>query len=292
MSVRIEKGLKKSSLKLEQFEQLAQLCLKVEGIDCPCLVQLSFLDDEAIRKINKKWRDRDQSTDVLSFPASPIKQGMTPTEKTAILKQNWDCETGAAFLGDILINPAQAKRQALDYGHSEAHETSYLFIHAMFHLLAYDHETEADKALMRAREKQVLSLLLSMRVSDEQLLSLAREAMQNAYAPYSRYKVGACLLTEDGRVFQGANLENASFGLTICAERAAVCAAISKGARRFHAIAIAASGDAPWPCGACRQVLSEFSPDLRVLITWGEGQTEESTLSSLLPHQFSLNTNE
>lgn len=122
--------------------------------------------------------------------------------------------------------------------------------------------------------------------TDEQLLALAREAMTRSYSPYSHFKVGACLLSEDGRVFLGCNVENASFGLTNCAERTAVFKAISEGATEFSTLAIAAEHAAPWPCGACRQVLNEFAPDIRVLVTWDNGKVEESTLSALLPHSF------
>jgi cytidine deaminase len=121
---------------------------------------------------------------------------------------------------------------------------------------------------------------------DEQLLALAREAMARSYSPYSHFKVGACLLAADGRVYLGANVENASYGLTNCAERTAVFHAVSDGAQEFAAIAIAAEHAAPWPCGACRQVLNEFSPAMRVLITWENGKTAQSTLRELLPNGF------
>lgn len=88
--------------------------------------------------------------------------------------------------------------------------------------------------------------------SDDQLLALAREAMQRSYSPYSRFRVGACLLSADGRVFEGCNVENASYGLTNCAERTAVFKAISEGATGvYRRIAIAAERSALWPCGAC-----------------------------------------
>ena len=121
--------------------------------------------------------------------------------------------------------------------------------------------------------------------SDEALLALARSAMERSYSPYSHYAVGAALLCADGRVFQGCNVENASFGLTNCAERTAVFKAVSEGEREFLTIAIASRESAPWPCGACRQVLNEFAPGLRVLVTW-DGQTDEASLAELLPHGF------
>jgi len=101
-----------------------------------------------------------------------------------------------------------------------------------------------------------------------------------------QYAVGAALLSADGRVFTGCNIENASFGLTNCAERTAMFKAVSEGAREFTAIAIASKASAPYPCGACRQALNEFAPNLRILVTWGDGLVEETTLPKLLPHGF------
>lgn len=122
-------------------------------------------------------------------------------------------------------------------------------------------------------------------MTDQMLYQLARDAMKNAYVPYSKYRVGAALLSRDGRVFTGCNIENAAYGNTLCAERTALVKAVSEGVREFTKIAIAASGSAPYPCGACRQVLNEFAPGLRVLVTWGEN-VAETTLPALLPHGF------
>lgn len=121
------------------------------------------------------------------------------------------------------------------------------------------------------------------------LLDRARQARQNAYAPYSRFPVGAALLTPDGRVFTGCNVENASYGLTNCAERVAIGKAVSEGAREFLAIAVTGPEDAvaAAPCGACRQVLSEFGPDLPVVMPSESdaGYVVES-ISGLLPGAF------
>ena len=124
-------------------------------------------------------------------------------------------------------------------------------------------------------------------MTDRELFDRACEAMKNAYAPYSRYKVGACLLSEDGRAFTGCNVENSSFGGTICAERTAVVKAVSEGARAFTAIAVVGEHNDAWPCGICRQVLNEFSKDMRVVC--GAASTGKFTvmkLSELLPHSF------
>ena len=118
------------------------------------------------------------------------------------------------------------------------------------------------------------------------LIDAALAAQQHAYAPYSHFRVGCALEADDGRVFVGCNVENASYGLTICAERAAVCAAVAAGAQRFRRAVVVSDADPPAaPCGACRQVLSEFGPTLRVdgvspagTVTW--------TIAELLPAAF------
>ncbi len=123
-------------------------------------------------------------------------------------------------------------------------------------------------------------------MTDHELIALSRKAMQNAYAPYSKYKVGAALLCSDGQVFLGCNIENASFGLTNCAERVAIGNAITHDMRDFSAIAISSEKAMPYPCGACRQVLREFCPDIRVLISTTQGKSDEVSLEKLLPHSF------
>ena len=147
---------------------------------------------------------------------------------------------------------------------------------------------EKDKEVMRSMEEKALNKAGISRIDDELLISKAKEAMQFSYSPYSHFKVGACLLAADGRMFTGCNIENASYGLTNCAERTAVFKAVSEGAREFTVIAIAAEKALAWPCGICRQALNEFAPGIRVLVTWGD-HVEEAPLSALLPHGFGPN---
>ncbi len=119
------------------------------------------------------------------------------------------------------------------------------------------------------------------------LIAAARLALEHSHSPYSRFRVGAALLAEDGRVFTGTNVENASFGLSICAERTAVFKAVSEGCRRFTACAVITETDAPTPpCGACRQVLQEFAPDLVLYLSGRDGTVERHTLAELLPRPF------
>jgi cytidine deaminase len=123
------------------------------------------------------------------------------------------------------------------------------------------------------------------------LLAAARAARGNAYAPYSHFAVGAALLTGDGRRYSGSNVENASYGLTMCAERTAIFRAVADGARSIAAIAVAGpDGVTTAPCGACRQVMAEFGgPDLAVAYATSEGSTE-TTLGALLPAAFDAAT--
>ena len=116
------------------------------------------------------------------------------------------------------------------------------------------------------------------------LIESARLAREHAYAPYSHFAVGAALRTKGGRVFTGCNVENVSFGLTICAERVALGAAVSAGERDFEALAVVADSKEPvTPCGACRQVLAEFSMTLAVCSANLEGAVYESSIAELLP---------
>lgn len=114
----------------------------------------------------------------------------------------------------------------------------------------------------------------------------ALKARQNAYAPYSNFQVGAAIQTQSGAIHSGCNVENASFGLTICAERAAATAAIAAGQTDFKSLTLAIEGNAT-PCGACRQFLVEFNPDLPITIIDPQGRpTAETNLANLLPHAF------
>jgi cytidine deaminase len=123
----------------------------------------------------------------------------------------------------------------------------------------------------------------------DELVAAACDVRQRAYAEYSKFLVGAAIRTTTGNIFVGCNVENASYGLTVCAERAAVFAAVAAGQRQFDAVAIATSGGHP-PCGACRQVLAEFCEELPVLLVDVDqgNRVVEAKLSELLPGRFTL----
>ena len=125
-------------------------------------------------------------------------------------------------------------------------------------------------------------------MDEKTLLAEAAKAQQHAYAPYSKAKVGACVETASGEIFCGCNVENASYGLTICAERAAIFAAVGEGHTRIKQMAIVADGmEKPAPCGACLQVMNEFGVE-KVIIGRSDGSYETYDFASLLPHPFRL----
>lgn len=126
-------------------------------------------------------------------------------------------------------------------------------------------------------------------MTEAELLNIAKNQMKNAYCPYSKVMVGAALLTKNGSVYVGSNIENASFGATMCAERVAVAKAVSAGDTELSAIAIASNIRGITPCGICRQVLYEFSPDMMIIMEdKKEGSIIKTSLCSLLPSGFTL----
>lgn len=128
-------------------------------------------------------------------------------------------------------------------------------------------------------------------MDNKELLKIAEQAREYSYSPYSNFKVGAALLTKNGKIYTGCNVECASIGGTNCAERTAIFKAISEGDREIEAIAIASSNseknEPTYPCGICRQVIIEFGPDIRIITGYTEGEIFECKIKDLIPHYFS-----
>lgn len=127
-------------------------------------------------------------------------------------------------------------------------------------------------------------------VSEQELINAAKEASKKAYAPYSNFHVGAALLTASGKIFQGCNVENASFGATNCAERTAIFSAVVNGEREFKKLVIFVDRkEFTPPCGICRQVISEFSHDIEILLVNNKDEIKRTNIKELLPLSFELN---
>ena len=125
------------------------------------------------------------------------------------------------------------------------------------------------------------------------LISEAKKARENAVAPFSKYKVGAALVTKSGKVYRGCNVENCTYGLTVCAERVALLTALAAGERDFTAIAVVSQSDQPaTPCGPCRQLMWEYCGDIDVTIANLTGKRADYKLSTLFPHPFSFRLEE
>ena len=278
---------------LETFlNEVADACMRLEGVmNAGFCVRV--VDDEEIQALNREMRGIDAPTDVLSFPTVRYPKGTTARDNPKRLRREYDPALEIINLGDCVLNLNRAKRQAKEYRHSLRRELGYLTAHSAFHLMGYDHMNEPDKQRMRAMEKRAMEILNLPRSKEEpmdilDLIRRANEARENAYAPYSRFKVGACILTESGKTFTGCNFENASYGATICAERCAASCAVAVGERRFAAIAVTANTVA-WPCGVCRQVLREFAvvADMPVIVAAaGSNDYQIKPLSELLPESF------
>ena len=275
---------------LEAFlNEVAEACFKVEGIDGAGFC-IRIVDDAAIQELNRTMRGIDKPTDVLSFPTVRYPKGKTAKDTPKRLHREYDPYLGCVNLGDCVLNLDRARQQAEEFGHSLRRELGYLTAHSAFHLMGYDHMEEDEKRIMRSMEKRAMQALSLWRepkgesaVNHEELFKLACNAMQNSYSPYSHFKVGACILTESGATFSGCNFENASYGATICAERCAAGNAIVHGHTKFTAIAIAAEKCPAWPCGVCRQVLSEFCDDMDIILGIPGGELQVHKLSALLP---------
>lgn len=272
------------------LSEVAQAAFNAENIS-DAGFSIRIVDDEAIQALNRQMRHIDQPTDVLSFPTVSFPGGKTARSCPKRLKREYDPFCGYVNLGDCVLNLDRARQQASEYGHSLRRELGYLTAHSAFHLMGYDHMNDDDKSRMRTMEEQAMAAIGLNRDSElsyGDLFKMAEEAMAMAYAPYSHFKVGACILSADGRTFKGCNFENASYGATICAERCAASNAIIAGARIFKAIAVVGSTADAWPCGICRQVLREFaSLDMPVIVgTFGKEYTVK-TLGELLPNSIS-----
>ncbi len=258
---------------IDDIYEAARLCLSMEGLpEDNVEISLSCVSNDEIRALNRDYRNKDSVTDVLSFPQFEDLNNIP-------LNQVFS-------LGDVIISMEQVTLQAKEYGHSTKRELLYLFVHSVLHLLGYDHENPEDKKEMRRFEEEVMTKL---GIKYRELMEIATKAAENAYAPFSNFKVGAALLTKEGEVFTGVNVENSSFGGTICAERTAFVKAISEGFLEFNAIAVVSLSGQALPCGICRQFMQEFcTGDFKIITQDNKGEMVVHEFSKLFPLGFVL----
>lgn len=276
---------------LQAVADYCEICLNLHNT----AISINFIDDITMQSLNYQNRGIDKTTDVLSFPLGDYNPNKVLNKMCLMEKDLYDCDLGVYFIGDTFISINKAKEQSIEYGHSLNREICYLLVHSILHLCGYDHIEEEYRTEMRKMEDMILDGInvkrdIDGKISDETLVALAIKAMERSYSPYSHFPVGACLLSKDGNVYQGCNIENAAYGVTMCAERTALFKAVSDGVREFEAIAICGKGTKPYPCGPCRQALNEFSPDIKILVSDENGNFDSTNLSKLLPNGFGPNS--
>ncbi|MEN3186771.1 MAG: cytidine deaminase [Atribacterota bacterium] len=264
----IDKVKKRVRVSRQTLQDVAMLVFQSENVSPEGILSVGFLDKEEIRAIKRQFFHQDVDTDVVAFPYGE--------------------KEGDKIWGEILICVPVAFEQAQEQGYRVGEEILLLFIHGLLHLLGYQDSTEEESKEMAKRAQELLNLTREWQLR-KSLVKKAWEAKAYAYAPYSHFGVGAALLGDGGKIFTGCNVENSSFGLTICAERVALVKAVSSGAQHFQKIAIVSDASTfCLPCGACRQVLFEFAPALEIISATSSLDFQVFHLDELLPYGFRL----
>mgnify|MGYP002515590261 CR=1 FL=1 len=257
------------------FKELMKKTFLRLNIKSNYVVDVTICDNAFIHEINKDYRGVDRPTDVISFAFFDDKE-----EKAS--------DIIPTSLGEIIISYEKAEEQAVLYGHTVKREMSFLFVHGLLHLLGYDHMKLEDEKIMFGLQNEILG---GHMMEVKELVEKAIEARKLAYTPYSHFNVGAAILCKDGEVFLGANIENSSYPLCMCAERNAIYNAYLHGKTKedFVALALAADTEGPCsPCGACRQVISELFPsEAPIYMANIKGLIQETNAKELLPFAFS-----
>lgn len=266
------------------FHAVVAEAIKEEGFPLECEVSVMLVSPEKICELNQQFRSIPKETDVLSFPQYDFNEEIFPLT----------VQEEELPLGDIVIAVEIAKKQAKEYGHTVQREMAFLTAHSMLHLFGYDHVTPEEESVMVQKQEKILERAGYARFDNVQqkaqtLLQEAKKVMERAYAPYSQFRVGAALLGVSGKIYTGCNVENASYGISSCAERNAVYQGIASGEQNFTLIAIVSGQKKETlPCGVCRQVLFEFMPKGTVITEQEDGKLHFYTVEELLPKGFRL----
>ncbi len=241
-------------------------------------VSLSLQPLNKMQEYNKQYRNIDKPTDVLTF---------------AYQEADFVSDEPIFDLGDIMLSVDIAKRQAKEYSHPLERELAFLFIHGLLHAFGYDHHrSEKEAEEMFALQNAILnSLPYDFYTDQKKVKKLLLEAQSHSVSPYSNFKVGAVVMTKDGKYHQGFNIENSAFGVSICAERCALFHTYASGYTKDDIVSlslITSSTNVGTPCGSCRQVMSELmNIDCPVYI-YNKDESEHlfTTVKDLLPYMF------
>ena len=239
-------------------------------------VSLTLLSPEEQQLLNKEYRHIDRPTDVLTFAYEETLQEAIPVTD----------------LGSITICPEVARRQAKEYHHPYERELSFLFIHGLLHIFGYDHQTEEESKVMFSLQNALLNTLpVDFYTNRRTLVKKLLEAQKKAIVPYSNFRVGAVVVTKDGKYIEGFNIENSSYPATCCAERVALYSAYAMGYRKEDIVALGCitdSRNAGTCCGVCRQVMSELMPLTSPVYIYSRDCLKhmDTTVEGLLPHPF------
>ena len=227
---------------------------------------LIFISDDYMQKLNNQFRNINEKTDVLSFKSSEVDS-----------------------LGDCFVAIDYVKNLALLVKKKPINELIYIIIHGFYHLLGYDHQNDFAESIMNDLTNKLYCEVFMF----EKLYKSAKDMRNNAYAPYSKFFVSTAIMLKTGEIITGVNVENSSYGLSMCAERNAMYSLISQGYRTQDIQAILVLGDTKdfiSPCGACRQVLYELLPnDAKIYLTNLKGDCKTVFKDELLPFAFDLN---
>ncbi len=250
-------------------------CLKKEG---SYEVSLSLQSLDKMHEYNKKYRGIDRPTDVLTF---------------AYQEADFVSDEPIFDLGDIMLSVDIAKKQAKEYSHPLERELAFLFIHGLLHAFGYDHHrSEKEAEEMFALQNAILnSLPYDFYTDQKKVKKLLLEAQSHSISPYSNFKVGAVVLTKDGKYHRGFNIENSAFGVSMCAERCALFHTYASGYTKDDIVSlslITSSSNVGTPCGSCRQVMSELMNVNCPVYIYNKDESEHlfTTVKDLLPYMF------
>ena len=266
-----------SSLK-KLFDLVFLHTLKVLKKDMKCRVSLTLVSQAEIQQLNKTYRDTDRPTDVLTF---------------AFQEADVFSSDGYVDLGNIIISPEVAAKQAKDFHHPLKREMAFLFIHGLLHAFGYEHHRSKEEAEeMFSLQNEILNTLpYDFYTNMNKAKKLLVKAQGMSISPYSHFRVGAVIMTKDGKYHIGFNIENSAYGDSMCAERVCMFSAYAKGYHKEDIVSLSLVTDSKrvgTPCGSCRQVMSELLNLYTPIHIFNSDFTQslDTTVEGLLPYTF------